>query len=122
MKVLGIVDLIWKGKNLQIDTKTAKLRLGGIKNNAVVVGRRTARAQEYQGSQITAKVSLGEGQSWGDIWDEGEGELQALCDTGQTYIFPDAFLVDDIPEISSGAGGDIELKWAASDYEEIIAS
>ncbi|KDR87311.1 hypothetical protein L905_10125 [Agrobacterium sp. TS43] len=118
-QVLGIVDIVWRGRNLPVE-KGAKLRIGGIKNNAVTYGRKVGRAQEFQGSQVTATTNLEKGQRWGNLWDAGEGELQVLCDTGQTYVFNDAFLVDDIPEMTGGEGGKIELKWAASAPEEIL--
>lgn len=118
-QVLGIVDIVWRGRNLPVE-KGAKLRIGGIKNNAVTFGRKVGRAQEFQGSQVTATTNLEKGQRWGNLWDPGEGELQVLCDTGQTYVFNDAFLVDDIPEMTGGEGGKIELKWAASAPEEIL--
>ncbi len=118
-QVLGIVDIIWRGRNVPVE-KGAKLRVGGIKNNAVTYGRKVGRAQEYQGSQITATTNLERGQSLGNLLDPGEGELQVLCDTGQTYVFNDAFLVDDRPEVTGGEGGKIELKWAASSPEELL--
>ncbi|MGV2066351.1 phage tail tube protein [Agrobacterium sp. 22-226-1] len=118
-QVLGIVDIVWRGRNLPVE-RGAKLRIGGIKNNAVTYGRKVGRAQEFQGSQVTATTNLEKGQRWGNLWDPGEGELQVLCDTGQTYVFNDAFLVDDIPEMTGGEGGKIELKWAASAPEEIL--
>ncbi|WP_142780712.1 phage tail tube protein [Agrobacterium sp. T29] len=118
-QVLGIVDIIWRGRNIPVE-KGAKFRQGGIKNNAVTYGRKVGRAQEFQGSQITATTNLEAGQSLGNLLDPGEGELQVLCDTGQTFVFNDAFLVDDRPEVTGGEGGKIELKWAASAGEELI--
>lgn len=118
-QVLGIVDIIWRGRNLPVE-KGAKLRIGGIKNNAVTYGRKVGRAQEFQASQVTATTNLEQGQRLGTLLDPGEGELQVLCDTGQAYVFNDAFLVDDRPEVTGGEGGKIELKWAASAPEEII--
>jgi len=119
-QVLGIVDIVWKGKNIPVE-KGAKLRLGGIKNNAVTYGKKAGRAQEFQLSEVTAKTHLEKGQRWGDIYDEGEGELQVHCDTGQIYTFPDAFLVDDIPGMTGGGGGEIELKWSAGQWEEVVS-
>lgn len=118
-QVLGIVDIIWRGQNIPVE-KGAKIRPGGIKNNAVTYGRKTARAQEVQGSEVTATTNLEKDQRWGNLWDAGEGELQVVCDTGQTFVIADAFLVDDIPEITGGEGGKIELKWAGSAAEEVI--
>lgn len=119
-QVLGIVDIVWRGRQLSVE-KGAKIRPGGIKNNAVTYGRGVGRAQEYQGSEVTATVNLEKGQRWGNLWNPGEGELQVICDTGQTFVIGDAFFVDDIPEITGGEGGKIELKWAGGSAEEIVA-
>lgn len=119
-QVLGIIDILWRG--IQIPTeKGAKLRLGGIKNTAVTYGRTVGRAQEFVGSEITATTVLERGRSYASLYDEGEGELQVICDTGHTYVFPNAFLMDGPPEITGGEGGKIELKWAAGRYEEIMS-
>ena len=120
MQVLGIVDIIWKGRNIPVE-KGAKLRLGGIKNNAVTFGRRVGRAREFQGSEITATTHLQKGQSWGDIWSDEEGELQVQCDTGQTFTWHDAFLEGDIPSLTAGEGGKAELKWVGGDYQEVLS-
>ena len=117
-KVLGIVDIIWRGRNIPVE-KGAKIKVGGIKNNVVTYGRKVARAQEFEGSEVTATTNLEQDQRYSSLWNEGEGELQVVCDTGQTYIIADAFLTD-IPEITGGEGGKIELKWAGSAPEEVL--
>lgn len=121
-QTLGVVDIIWKGVNLQVVTNGAKLTLGGLRNNTVTYGRTASRAQQYAESKVSATVHLKKGQRYGSIFNVEEGELQVICDTGQTYVFPDAFLTGDHPEVTSGEGGNIPLNWAASGYEEIIAS
>lgn len=118
VQVLGIVDIVWRGRNIPVE-KGAKLKLGGLKNNAVTYGRKVGRAQEFVGSEITGTTHLERGVSYGSLYDEGEGELQVICDTGHQYTFPDAFLTD-IPEMTGGEGGKLELKWAAGDYEEVM--
>ncbi|WP_024896814.1 phage tail tube protein [Brucella rhizosphaerae] len=118
-KTLGIVDIIWRGRNIPVE-KGAKIKVGGIKNNVVTYGRKVARAQEFEGSEVTATTNLEQDQRYGNLWDEGEGELQVVCDTGQTYILADAFLTD-IPEITGGEGGKIELKWAGGAPEEVLS-
>lgn len=117
-QVLGIVDILWRGRNVPVETG-AKLKLGGIKNTAVTYGRSVSRAQSFEGSEITATTNLEKGQRYGNLYDAGEGELQVICDTGQTYTFPAAFLTDH-PEITGGEGGKIELKWAAGQYQEVV--
>lgn len=118
MQTLGIVDIVWRGRNIPVE-KGAKIKVGGIKNNVVNYGRRTARAQEYEGSEVTAVTNLARGQRYGNLFDAEEGELQVVCDTGQTFVIRDAFLTD-IPEITGGEGGKIELKWAGSAPEEVL--
>ena len=116
---LGIIDIVWKGRNIPVE-KGAKVRVGGIKNNAVTYGRRVGRAQEFEGSEITATTHLERGQRYGNLWDPGEGELQVVCDTGQTFVWADAFLTDR-PDMTGGEGGKIELKWMGGEPEEILS-
>jgi len=118
MQTLGIVDIVWRGRNIPVE-KGAKFKIGGIKNNAVTYGRKVGRAQEFMGSEVSATTNLERGQRWGNTWDAAEGELQVICDTGQTYVMDDAFLTD-IPDITGGEGGKIELQWMASAPEEIL--
>ena len=117
-QTLGVIDIVWKGRNIPVE-KGAKLKLGGLKNNAVVYGRRVGRAQEYEASEIEAVTAYERSQSMKALYDSGEGELQVLCDTGQTFVFADAFLTDN-RELTGGEGGKIPLKWSAGDWEEII--
>lgn len=116
-QVLGIVDILWQGRNIPVE-KGAKLKLGGITNNAVVYGQRVGRAQEFKGSEVEAVTALERGQKFKELYGVGAGELQVQCDTGQTFTFPDAFLTDQ-RELTGGEGGKIPLKWSAGDYEEI---
>lgn len=118
-QVLGIVDIIWRGRNIPVE-KGAKFRRGGMKNNTVVYGRKAGRAEEFQESTVTATTNLERGQRLGNLLRSGEGELQVICDTGQTFVMRDAFLTGDIPEVTGGEGGKIELNWAASAPEEIL--
>lgn len=117
-QVLGIIDIVWRGRNIPVE-KGARLRLGGIQNAPVTFGRKVGRAQEFVGSEITATTNLERGQSLGSLLDPGEGELQVLCDTGQTYSWSDAFL-GERPEATGGEGGKIELKWHGGEPDEVI--
>lgn len=116
-QTLGIVDIVWKGQKIPVE-KGAKIRVGGLKQTAVTSGRRVDFAQEFQPTEVTATTTLRRGQRFADLYSLGEGELQVICDTGQTFIMSDAFLVDDRPEITGGEGGKIELKWSAGAPEE----
>jgi len=118
-QVLGIIDIIWRGRNIPVE-KGAKFRIGGLKNNPVTYGRKVGRAQEYQGSMVTATTNLERGQRLGNLLDSGEGELQVRCDTGQTYVLKDAFLSGDRPETTGGEGGKIELNWEGGTPTEVL--
>lgn len=116
---LGIVDIVWKGRNIPVE-KGGKFKLGGIHNKPVVVGRKVGRAQEFMQSDIEAVTVLERGQKVKELYTAEEGELQVFCDTGQTYVFPDAFLTDP-REFTGDEGGKVTLKWSAGEYEELSA-
>ena len=116
-QLVGIIDIVWKGRKLAVE-KGAKRRRGGIKNNPVTYGRQVGRAQEFEASEITATIPLARGQRLSDVFSLDEGELQVLLDTGQTFVWPDAFVMNN-PELTGGEGGKIEVKWAAGEPEEI---
>ena len=118
MQTLGIMDIIWRGRAFPCE-KGSKLKVGGIKNNVVTYGRKVARAQEFEASEITATIPLEKGVRYGNLWDAGEGELQVRCDTEQVFTWGDAFLTDH-PEITGGEGGKMEFKWAGGAPEEIV--
>lgn len=117
---LGIVDIIWRGQNIPV-TKGSKIRPGGIRNNVVTLSRSAGRAEEFQPTEVKAKTHLRNGQSYLGLLDRREGELQVICDTGQTFVIRDAFLSGDIPDLTGGEGGEIELTWSGSAAEEILA-
>jgi hypothetical protein len=118
MQTLGIIDIVWKGRKLAAE-KGSKVKLGGLKNNAVPFGRQVGRAQEFEPSEVTATIPLKKGERVADIFSMDEGELQVLCDTGQTFVAPDAFIMNR-PEMTGGEGGKIEVKWSCGEMEEII--
>ena len=116
---LGIIDIVWRGQKLAVE-RGASLRLGGLKNNPVITGRQIHRSAEMEASEITATIPLLRGQRLLDLYGDGrEGELQCVCDTGQTYVFADAFLTNR-PEVTGGEGGKVELVWMAGEPEELL--
>jgi hypothetical protein len=118
-QAVGLIDIVWKGKQIPVE-KGATILLGGMKNNPIVVNRQVDRSQEFVGSEINATTTFRKGTSAVDLFDPGEGELQVKCDTGQTYIFPEAFLTIR-PTITGGDGGKVKLTWSAGEGEELIA-
>lgn len=119
-KTLGIIDISWRGKLLPVESKTAKLKLGGLKSNPIVLNRRVDYAQDFEPSEIDVTIVLEAGTSLVDLFDPAPGELQCTCDSGQTYVFADATL-NVRPEATAGDGGKIPMKWFASEAQELIA-
>ncbi|WP_029004795.1 phage tail tube protein [Azorhizobium doebereinerae] len=117
-QAVGVIDIVWQGRRIPVE-KGAKFKLPGYKNNPLTYGAKAARAREFVAGEVTAKTALEKGQSFASVYGDGEGELQLQCDTGQTYVCPDAFLTDGPPEITGGEL--LELKWTIGTYEEIMS-
>jgi hypothetical protein len=117
-QTLGIVDLIWKGTRIPVE-KGAKFKPGGLKNNPVMTGRRIDRSEEFLPGEVSGTTILQRGQSFLGMYSTGEGELQVVCDTGQSLIWNDAFM-GELIEATGGEGGKIELKWVVGEPEELL--
>lgn len=117
MQTLGIVDIVWRGRTIPVK-KGATFKPGGIQNIPVTYGRKVGRAQEFVGSSVEATTNFERGMRFGTLWDPGEGELQVVCDTGQTFVMRDAFLTER-PDLTGGEDGQFTLMWAASAPEEV---
>lgn len=118
-ETLGIVDVVWRGQNIDAE-RGAKFKLPGIKLNPVVTGRNVHSSGEYEAGEVTATIPLKRGQKLGDvIGTTRTGELQYVCDSGQSYTAPEAFLTNR-PEMTGGEGGKIELKWVFGECEELL--
>ncbi len=120
-QTLGIVDLIWLGTKIPI--KTATYKRGGLVNNAMVASRRVFNSQEFQADTVEATVPFKAGDSLAQFAASQIGELQYVCDTGQTYTIPDAF-VTGTPQITPGSGkegGTAKIAWAGSPAQEVIS-
>lgn len=118
MQTLGIIDIIWKGTKIPTE-KGATFKPGGLKNNTVLAGRQAHRSQEFVASEVKCTTVLKRNQSLTALLDTTEGELQVVCDTGQTYVMNDAFLIDK-PDITAGEGGKVNLMWNAGEAEELL--
>ena len=119
-QTLGVVDIVWKGRTIPVE-KGAKITLGGLKNNPVIYGRWVDRAQEMVATEVEAVTNLRRGDRLSDLMSPDEGELQVVCDTGQTFTVRDAFLVDPV-SATGGEGGKVNLKWSGPEAEEVVAS
>ena len=116
-QVVGIIDAIFNGQKIPLE-KGAVFNPGGFKNNTVIAGRQVFRAQEVVASKLEGTTVLAAGQKLSDVIPQGEGELQVICDTGQTFVVPDAFRTE-VPDITGGEGGKIKLVFNGSAAAEI---
>ncbi len=127
MQVLGIVDLVWNGVKLPID-KGGTFKQGGIVNKAQTAGRQVFNSQAYMESTVDASIPYRKGDTLAPYAGSITAELQFVCDTGQTYSIPDAFVTGQ-PQISGGgggsgggSGGSLKITWAGSAAQEVINS
>ncbi len=111
-QALGVIDAIYRGMKIPLE-KGAKFNPGGYKQNPVIAGGQVYYSREPVASQLTGTTVLKKGQKLADLVPTGEGELQVLCDTGQTFVVPDAFRTE-VPDLTGGEGGKIELKFQGS--------
>lgn len=118
-QTLGIIDIEWRGVKIAVE-KGASLELGGLMQKEVIAGRQVHFANEMTASKVTAMFPLRRGDSLLAIWAPGQGPLQVLCDTGQTYAWDDAFLTNR-PKATSGDGGKVEGIWAGGEPSELIS-
>lgn len=107
---LGIVDIYWNGSKLD-NEPGASVTLGGVVNAPVIASRKVLRAQKMTMGEVTCSVPVEEGQRVTDSYGNGTGELQVKCDTGQIFLWEDAFLVDPRKFTANGDGGKLALKW-----------
>lgn len=118
-QVLGVIQIFWRGEEIPVETG-ATYKPSGMSQKPVTYGRRVGNSQEFMAGECKATTNLEAGQSLGDLLTRGEYELQVICDTGQTFVHPDAFLSGDLPDLTGGEGGKIELVWSFGEGEEIL--
>lgn len=117
-QTLGVIDIVWKGRRIEVE-KGSTFKPGGMKNNVVTTGRRLHRAEEFMPGEVKGVTVLQRGQSFKALYGTGEGELQVLCDTGQSFTWPEAFM-SELIEATGGEGGKIEMTWAVDEGEELL--
>jgi hypothetical protein len=119
-QVLGIIECFWNGTSVPIEPG-GSFSLGGIRNKSVVAGAQVFNANMMMVSEINVTSVVQAGQNVSDLYGIGQGELQIQCDTGQMFIWPNAFIVD-APDITAGEGGKIKIKWHAGTPQESVGN
>jgi len=111
-KTLGLITVVWRGQTIPVE-KGGKVKVGGLEQKPVVNGVQVDFANEMVASEITATTKMDADTRLLALWAPGAGELQVQCDTGQSYVWADAFLTGR-PDFTAGDGGKVQLKWGGA--------
>jgi hypothetical protein len=117
-QALGLVRIIWNGVNIAVE-KGSTFENGGLMQKPVINGQQIDYANEFKAGKVSATKRLLRGDQLNGIWTQGQGELQLLCDTGQSYIDPAAFLTNTI-NWTAGEGGKVKMEFAVGACTEVI--
>ena len=118
-QTLGIVTLTWQGTKIKVN-QGSEVRFGGLEAKPVVTGTSIDYANEMKDGQVNATSVLTRGQQLLPIWALGAGELQVQCDTGQSYIWPDAVLSNTGNFNANGKGGAVKLQFIVGVPQEVL--
>jgi hypothetical protein len=116
-QTLSIADIYWNGVGLDIKDG-ASLELGGLRNAPVMSTRKVFNAQKMEASKIRCSVIVQPGMNIGQIFGTGTGELQVQCDTGQSFVWDDAFIVGSVKLVAK-ADGSLDVEWNAGTPTEL---
>jgi hypothetical protein len=108
-QALGIVYVIWNGTKLSVE-RGSSFEQGGLMQKPVITGQQVDYALEMKAGRARATKRLMRGDDLLGIWTSGPGELQLQCDTGQTFVAADAFLINTA-NFTAGDGGKVSLEW-----------
>ncbi len=117
-QALGLVNVIWNGVKLSVE-KGSSLTFGGLRQKSVVTGQQIDAAQEFVAGKAMVTIRLLRGDLLANIFITGQAELQVQCDTGQTYVIPDAF-ISNMGNFTAGDGGKVKIEWEFGTVQEIV--
>lgn len=115
---LGVVSVTWNGVKFPAE-KGATFKQGGLVNKTVYAGARAFRSQEPMASEVKCTTPFLASTSIAAILAPGEAELTFICDTGQTYVVSNAWIIEQI-EITGGEGGKLTLTFNGNAAEELL--
>ena len=114
---VGIFSAWWKGQKIEIKSG-ATLRLPGNQNKTETAGGTGFRYGQYQIGQFKCTAVLPKGGSLAAFTPDDEDELQVMSDTGQQWVFPDAYILD-APDLAD-SGGNVPLTFNMNTYKELL--
>ena len=116
--LLGIVEASWGGTDIPLKVGNT-FELGGVVSNPQVVGKTVDFSNSMKPSMISLKVAFRQGMRLTDMFPSGIGqELQVRCDTGQTFVFDNAFRQGTI-KVSDGDSSEATVEFGAGAPLEI---
>lgn len=116
--LLGIIEAIWQGYNVPLKPGST-FELGGVSAKPQVVGKRVDYSQAMEPSNIDLNVAVEQGMKVSDRFPRGvAGELQIQCDSGQTFVWDNAFVAGTI-QVSTGDNSEAKVKFAGGTPTEL---
>lgn len=108
--LLGIITASWGGTEIPLKPGNT-WEIGGLVSNPVVVGNGVDFANSVKPSMVSLKVAVAKGQSVTGIFPSGIGqELQITCDTGQNFVWANAFRQGTI-KVSDGDNSEATVEF-----------
>ena len=109
--LLGIIKAIWQGNSVPLKPGST-FNLGGVSAKPQVVGTQVDFSQSMEPSDIQLNVAVQAGMKITTLFPRGvAGELQIECDSGQTFVWDNAFVAGTI-DITSGDNSEAKVKFA----------
>lgn len=109
--LLGIVKAIWQGQNIPLKPGSS-FNLGGVSAKPQVVGTQVDFSRSMEPSDIQLNVAVQAGMQITSLFPRGvQGELQVECDSGQTFVWENAFVSGTI-DITTGDNSEARVKFA----------
>ena len=115
---LGKAFIKWDGKLLE-SMPDAKLDLGGVTRTPVTGANAVLGfSEKVKESTIECEISMSAETRLAELAAIKDATITFECDTGQTYIIRNGFLIDP-PSATAGDGGKVPLKFSGPAAEEM---
>ena len=115
---LGKAFIKWDGKLLE-SMPDAKLALGGIERVPVIGANvMLGFSEKIKEASLECEISVDANTRLATLAAIQDATITFECDTGQTYVMRNAFIVDP-PKATAAEGGKVPLKFAGPAAEEM---
>lgn len=119
-KLFGIAEIHVPGIGKLRSKPGAKVNLGGVTRKPVISGQVDGFVEEPVAPFIECEISMKAGTELSGFKKMTDETIQFHCDTGQKYALLHAWC-ENPPELKSGAGGEIPLKFVGLDCTEVVS-